>query len=122
MYKFLGKLALLLIGIYILFQVPFFAEGLETIKTSFHEKVENVSAEIDRIREKYNIFKEKVDKTKETVIDIKEKVTETKEDIEDVFTSIDKATEAVGSALDGEEGEEEAPPEEGAEGEAESEE
>ena len=112
MYKFLGKLALLIIGIYLLLHIPFFANSFQTVKNSFYEKVENVTAEIDRIKEKYNIFKEKVDKTKETVIDIKEKVTETGEAIEDAFTSINEAKEAVDSALGEEEVDGDSPPDE----------
>ena len=99
MFKFLVKLALLVMGIYIFFQIPLFQSYGESIKNSFYEKVGNVIAEVDRIRGKVDDTKEKIDETKEAVVSATNKVKETKESVEGVLTKVNKAVDAVDSAF-----------------------
>ncbi len=105
MFKFLVKLALLVIGIYILIQIPFVREKYEDIKASFNEKIENVGEEVTRVKGKIDTAKEKVDQTKETITNITDKVKDTAEAVEDAMTSINKAHDTVDKILTGEEGE-----------------
>lgn len=101
MYKFLGKLLLLLIGVYLLFQIPFYQDTAARIKAAFNEKVGNVITEIDRIRGKVDATKERVDQAKDAAIEFKDKVAETKEDIDKALNTVKKATDIVDSALEG---------------------
>ena len=101
MYKFIVKLSAVVIGLYLLAQIPFIGEKFEAVKVSFYEKVGNVVTEYNRIRGKVDVAKEKVDETKETISDIKGKIDSTTEAVEDVLTSINKAKEVVDKITDG---------------------
>ncbi len=101
MYKFLFKLAFVAIGFYLLLQMPFYQDLVETIRASFNEKVENVGEEVTRVKGKIETAKEKIDQTKETVTNITNKVKNTTEAIEDVWTSISDANDAVDKMMDG---------------------
>lgn len=101
MYKFIVKLSVVVIGLYLLAQIPFIGAKFDAVKDSFYEKVGNVVTEYNRIRGKVEVVKEKVDETKETLSDIKDKIDSTTEAVEDAFTSINKAKEVVDKITDG---------------------
>ena len=93
MTKFLFKLAVVAVGIFLLMQVPYFAKFRDELKASLLEKVTNVSTEIDRIQEKITGAEKVIDDTKQKVTDITEKVTETGKGISDAFTTIGKTAD-----------------------------
>jgi len=96
MYKFILKLAFVIIGIYLLLQIPYFKSIGESVKKDFFEKVGNVIAEVDRIRGK-------VDETTTAVNEIKDKVNETKNTVNNALTKVGNAVNTVESAFDKEE-------------------
>lgn len=102
MSKFLYKLVFLVIGIYLLTQMPFYKSMVENIRMSFNEKVENVGEEVTRVKGKIDTAKEKIDQTKETITDITDKVKNTGEAVEDVWTSINDANDVVDKMMNGE--------------------
>lgn len=102
MSKFLYKLVFLVIGIYLLTQMPFYKDLVGQIRIAFDEKVANVGEEVTRVKDKIDTAKDKIDQTKETITDITNKVKDTGEAVEDVFTSINKAHDTVDKVLNGE--------------------
>ena len=50
MFKFLVKLAIIIIGLFIISQMPYFQELGADIKGIFYEKVDNVVTEVDRVK------------------------------------------------------------------------
>jgi len=92
MYKFLLKLALVIIGIYLLCQIPYFRAIGESVKNDFFEKVGNVVTEVDRV-------KGKVDETTTAVNEIKDKVNQTKETVNNALTKVGNAVNTVESVL-----------------------
>ena len=105
MFKFVVKLAILVIGIYILIQIPFIREKIEGIKLSFDQKVENVENEVTRVKGEIDDVKEKIDQTKETITGITDKVKDTAEAVEGAMTTLNEAHDTVEKMLSGEEGE-----------------
>ena len=105
MYKFLVKLAILIIGIYVLIQIPFMREKFDEIRVAINEKIGNVTEEVTRVKGKVEEAKEKVDATKDTVIGITDKVKDTADAVEDAFTQINKAQDLVDAMKNGEAGE-----------------
>ena len=105
MFKFLVKLAFVIMGFYLLAQIPFFRGYAENIKTAFYEKIANVSNEITRITEKAESAKAKVDETKKTVDNITGKVKETAGAVENTLGVVGNAVNEVNKALSDEESE-----------------
>ncbi|MBN2096819.1 hypothetical protein JW752_05525 [Candidatus Peregrinibacteria bacterium] len=105
MTKFLLKLVFVVIGFYLLLQMPFYKDLVSRIRTSFDEKVQNVGEEVTRVKGKIETAKEKIDQTKETVTNITNKVKDTTEAVEGVWTSLNEAQDTVDKMLNGEEGE-----------------
>ena len=102
MSKFLYKLVFLIIGIYLLTQMPFYKDLVGQIRMAFDEKVANVGEEVTRVKGKIDTAKEKIDQTKETITDITDKVKSTGEAVENVWTSINEANDVVDKVLNGE--------------------
>lgn len=105
MTKFLFKILIIVAGVYLLIQMPFYIKFIDSIRTAFNEKMENVGEEVTRVKGKIDYAKEKVDQTKETITNITTKVKDTGDAIEDAFTSINKAHDSVDQMLSGEEDE-----------------
>ena len=122
MTKFLFKVLIIVAGVYLLIQMPFYIRFIDSIRTAFNEKMENVGEEVTRVKGKIDYAKEKVDQTKETITNITTKVKDTGDAIEDAFTSINKAHDSVDEMLSGEEGETVPEPQLDGEGEEEVEE
>lgn len=101
MFKFIGKLLFIIMGLFLLAQIPFFKVYVQEIKTVFYEKVDNVVAEYNRLTGKYEEVKEKAVEAKETVIEVTDKVKETAEAVEGAITAGKKVTEDVNAALKG---------------------
>ena len=95
MYKFLVKLAFIIMGIYILFQIPFFKDIGENIKASIFEKTQNVANEVNRIRGKIDGVQEKIDQTEEKVTEIAGAVNKTKEGMANTLTAAKKVIDNV---------------------------
>ena len=110
MFKFVGKLVILVVLVYLLIQIPFFGDYYNKFKTAFDQKIENVANEYNRIRGKVVEVKDKVDATTEKIGDIKDKVVETKDALEDTIDDVKKVTDVLDGVLNGDD--EEAPAEE----------
>lgn len=65
--NFLAKLALIIIAIFLLINIPIFGIFLDNVKNDFSEKRDNVTEEYERVKDKVNGVKDKVVETKETV-------------------------------------------------------
>ncbi len=96
MFNFIGKLAILIIALYLLSFTPFAQEQLSGIKEALLEKVENVMVEIDRVSDEVNKTKQKIDETKQKIEDTKETVTNAagkiKKTAETIQGTIDKVS------------------------------
>ncbi len=103
MFKFLVKLAFVVMGFYLLAQIPYFQGYVDNFKDSFYEKIANVNKEITRITEKAESVKAKVDETKETVTNITGKVKKTTETVGDALGVVGKAVDDVNKAFGGDE-------------------
>lgn len=106
MFKFLVKLAFVVMGFYLLAQIPYFQGYVEDFKDAFYAKIANVNAEITRITEKAESAKAKVDETKETVTNIKNKVKETTDTVGNALDTVNKVVNDVDKAFKGDEEEE----------------
>lgn len=99
MFKFLVKLAFVIMAIYILFQIPFFKDYGESLKASIFQKAQNVTNEVNRIRGQIDGVKEKIDQTQEKVTDIANTVNKTKENVANTLGAAKKAIDSVDSSF-----------------------
>jgi hypothetical protein len=86
MLKKFAYIIVILVGCYILYQIPTVKQFADSIRDSFIEKRDNVTEEYKRV-------KEKVDGVTEKVIDTKEKV-------ENTVDAVNNAVDAVGETAD----------------------
>ncbi len=86
MLKNLAYAAIVIVGLYIILQIPFVSNYADSIRNSFIEKRDNVTEEYDRV-------KDKVDGVTDTVIDIKE-------DVEDTVDAVGETVDAIGETAD----------------------
>jgi len=101
MSKFLFKLALLAVGIFLLMQVPYFAHLREQIMADIFQKVDNVANEVNRVQDKVTAIKEKVTQAEEKVNAVTNQVTETVNNVKGAFVSVDKAANEIKNAING---------------------
>jgi methyl-accepting chemotaxis protein len=101
MYKFLVKLAILVLGIYLLLQIPFFQSYGKAIVDSFNQKVGNVTKEVNRVKGQVDQTKNKIDQTKQAVDSMAADIVNTGKNVEDKLTTAKKAIDSVSSALNG---------------------
>jgi biopolymer transport protein ExbB/TolQ len=99
MYKFLLKLALVVMGLYLLSQIPAFQSYSKAIVDSFYQKAGNVAKEVDRVKDKVDDTKDKIDKAKAAVDNFAADIIQTKKNAEEGLTAVKKTIDSVSSAL-----------------------
>lgn len=99
--KFLFKLLLIGVAIYILMQVPFVREQVEGLKAALFEKAENVTEEVDRVKDQVDQvrgqvenIKEKIGNARDSYNELKGQVIQTKDALEGAANKLNKAMEA----------------------------
>jgi len=102
MSKLLFKLVLLAVGIFLLMQVPFFAKFRDQIKAEIGVKLNNLSAEVDRIQGKIEGAEKVIDDTKAKVNAVTNQVSDTVNNVKGAFVSVDKAAADIKNAINGE--------------------
>jgi len=96
MLKTLVYIVVVIVGIYIILQIPFVKEFASELHQDALEKRDNVVEEYQRV-------KEKVDDVTEKVIDTKEKVEETVDAVGEVVDTVSETAEKLGDLVDGDE-------------------
>ena len=99
MLKNLAYAAIVIVGLYIILQIPFVSNYANSIRDSFVEKRDNVTEEYDRV-------KDKVDGVTDTVIDIKEDVEDTVDAVSDTVDAIGETADKIGDLVGGDDEEE----------------
>jgi peptidoglycan hydrolase CwlO-like protein len=99
MFKFLFKLALVVVAAYLLLQIPYFSKIRDEIKASVMEKVQNVQNEATRVQGKIAGAEKTIDDTKKQVTDITDKIKETGKSVGDALTTINKTADALKNSL-----------------------
>jgi len=97
----LAYVIIILVGCYILYQIPFIQNSADAIYNSFIEKRDNVTAEYERV-------KGKVDEATGKVIEVKEDVEDTVETVSNTVDAIGDATDKIGDLVGDDEEESEA--------------
>jgi archaellum component FlaC len=101
MTKFLFKLAVLAVGIFLLMQVPYFAHLREQIMADVFQKVDNVANEVNRVQDQVTGIKDKVTQAEEKVNAVTNQVTDTVNNVKSAFVSVDKAAADIKNAMNG---------------------
>ena len=101
--KFIFKLIVIAIAIYILYQLPIFTKYKGNFKASVLDKVDNVTTEYNRIKGKVVETKKKVNETKDAVVDISNKVKETTKAAGEALDTVNKTVDSLNKVLGGKE-------------------
>lgn len=104
MINFIAKVIFVLMGLFLLTQVPYFRTYTDSFKASVTEKIDNVMAEVDRIRGKVDETVVKVEETKEKITNISEKVIDTKNAVEGTLKSAKDVIDSVDNSFNKESG------------------
>ena len=92
MLKNLAYAVIVIVGLYIILQIPFVGNYANNIRDSFIEKRDNVTEEYDRV-------KGKVDEATDKVIETKEKVEDTVDAVNDAVDSIGDTADKIGDLV-----------------------
>jgi uncharacterized coiled-coil DUF342 family protein len=102
MLKFFFKLTTLVVLAYLLMQIPAVSKLRDQIKADIMEKVNNVNAEVDRIKGKVEGVEQKAAEVKDRIDTVSNQVTDTVNNVKDAFNTVDNAVTDVKKALNGE--------------------
>ncbi|MBN2087897.1 hypothetical protein JW758_06150 [Candidatus Peregrinibacteria bacterium] len=101
MLKNLAYAVVVIVGVYIILQIPFVKNYADSIRNDVIEKRDNVTQEYDRV-------KGKVDEVTGKVIETKEKVEDTVDAVSDTVDKIGDAADSIGNLVGAGDDEEEA--------------
>jgi conjugal transfer/entry exclusion protein len=99
MFKFLFRLAIVVVAVYFLMQIPFFAKYGQDLKASVLGKVQNVTNEVDRVKGKINGVEQTISNTQKKVNDVTQKVEETGKTLEGAINTLNSTTDALKNVL-----------------------
>jgi uncharacterized protein YoxC len=100
--KLIIKLALVIAGLYLLMQIPFFNQYIQKLKADIMEKVHNVTTEVDRVQGKITGIEQQAIEAKDKVNAVANDLGKTANNVKDAFVSVDKAAEDIKKAMNGE--------------------